>query len=172
MDGWYEVSGMKTIKYRSPRAYAIALFLSFLGMVATVMTPGTVFGEDLDLSAYRGKVVYVDFWASWCTPCRESFPWLSGLVQQYRSRNFVVIAVNVDHDRKLAERFLGGTPANFPVIYDPDGDIAASYKIVGMPSAVLIDRLGKTRFVHQGFSASKKDEYEKHVQILLAEPTH
>jgi thiol-disulfide isomerase/thioredoxin len=125
----------------------------------------------LDLSTYRGKVVYVDFWASWCTPCRKSFPWLSDIAQQYRTRNFVVIAVNVDHEHQLAQQFLDSTPANFPVIYDPHGDIAASYKIVGMPSAVLIDRSGRVRFRHDGFSLKKRDEYEAHVQTLLAEPT-
>ena len=125
----------------------------------------------LDLSTYRGKVVYVDFWASWCTPCRKSFPWLSDIAQQYRTRNFVVIAVNVDHEHQLAQQFLHSTPANFPVIYDPHGDIAASYKIVGMPSAVLIDRSGRVRFRHDGFSLKKRDEYEAHVQTLLAEPT-
>ena len=125
----------------------------------------------LDLSTYRGKVVYVDFWASWCTPCRESFPWLSDIAQQYRTRNFVVIAVNVDHEHRLAQQFLDTTPASFPVIYDPHGDIAASYKIVGMPSAVLIDRSGRVRFRHDGFSLKKRDEYEAHIRTLLAEPT-
>jgi thiol-disulfide isomerase/thioredoxin len=138
----------------------------FLGLIDRPAIAG-----GLDLSTYRGKVVYVDFWASWCTPCRESFPWLSGMAQQYRTRNFVVIAVNVDHEHQLAQQFLNNTPANFPVIYDPHGDIAASYKIVGMPSAVLIDRSGRVRFRHDGFSLKKRDEYEAHVRTLLAEPT-
>lgn len=139
--------------------------------IMTALGASSAWSEGLDLDAYRGKVVYLDFWASWCTPCRQSFPWLSGLVQQYRSRNFVVIAVNVDHDRHLAEQFLDATPASFPVIYDPHGDIAESFKIKGMPSAVLIDRAGHPRFLHQGFTTQKEDEYEAHVQTLLSEPT-
>jgi cytochrome c biogenesis protein CcmG, thiol:disulfide interchange protein DsbE len=124
----------------------------------------------LDVSQYRGKLVYLDFWASWCAPCRQSFPWLSDLVRRYGARNFVVIGVNVDQDRARAERFLSETPANFPIIYDPHGDIATDYKVTGMPSAVLIDRDGRVRFQHNGFSVKRKDLYEEHVQTLLSEP--
>ncbi len=154
-------------RWSCSRANLVAMSaILFLGLIDRPAIAG-----GLDLSTYRGKVVYVDFWASWCTPCRESFPWLSGMAQQYRTRNFVVIAVNVDHEHQLAQQFLNNTPANFPVIYDPHGDIAASYKIVGMPSAVLIDRSGRVRFRHDGFSLKKRDEYEAHVRTLLAEPT-
>ncbi len=123
----------------------------------------------IDLNAYHGKVVYLDFWASWCGPCRESFPWLNDLVQQYGADNLVVIGVNVDHDRTLADKFLLATPARFPIIYDPQGALATVYKIQGMPSAVLIDRDGNVRFHHLGFSAKNKDNYEDHVHNLLAE---
>jgi cytochrome c biogenesis protein CcmG/thiol:disulfide interchange protein DsbE len=128
--------------------------------------------SDLDLSAYRGKVVYVDFWASWCAPCRESFPWLDGLVREYASKNLVVIGVNVDKDRDRAERFLNETPADFPIVYDPHGDLAAAYKVAGMPSAILIDRAGHVRFQHAGFSAKQKGLYEEQLQTLLAEAVH
>jgi cytochrome c biogenesis protein CcmG/thiol:disulfide interchange protein DsbE len=128
--------------------------------------------SDLDLSAYRGKVVYVDFWASWCAPCRESFPWLDGLVREYASKNLVVIGVNVDKDRDRAERFLNETPADFPIVYDPHGDLAAAYKVAGMPSAILIDRAGHVRFQHAGFSTKQKGLYEEQLQTLLAEAVH
>lgn len=128
--------------------------------------------SDLDLSAYRGKVVYVDFWASWCGPCRESFPWLDELVREYRSKDFVVIGVNVDKDRERAERFLNETPADFPIVFDPTGSLASVYKIAGMPSAVLIDRAGRIRFQHAGFSTKQKGFYEQQLQTLLAEKTH
>lgn len=123
----------------------------------------------LDLSPYRGKVVYLDFWASWCAPCRESFPWLGDLVHEYGAQNVVVLAVNVDHDRWRAERFLNETHANFPIIYDPQGELATAYKVVGMPSAVLIDRTGKVRFQHEGFSAKRKIGYEEQLQSLVNE---
>jgi cytochrome c biogenesis protein CcmG, thiol:disulfide interchange protein DsbE len=142
-----------------------------LGAFFTMMPGGSALAENLDLSAYRGKVVYLDFWASWCTPCRESFPWLGDLVHEYGAQNLVVIAVNVDHDRQRAERFLSATPGNFPIIYDPRGEIAAAYQVVGMPSAVLIDRAGKVRFHHDGFSAKRKETYAEHLQTLISEPS-
>jgi thiol-disulfide isomerase/thioredoxin len=128
--------------------------------------------SDLDLSAYRGKVVYVDFWASWCGPCRESFPWLDELVREYQSKDFVVIGVNVDKDRDRAERFLSENPADFPIVYDPRGDLASAYKVAGMPSAILIDRAGHIRFQHSGFSIKQKGLYEQQLQTLLAETIH
>jgi cytochrome c biogenesis protein CcmG, thiol:disulfide interchange protein DsbE len=143
-----------------------------LGSLFAVLLCPLVRASDLDLSAYRGKVVYVDFWASWCAPCRESFPWLDGLVREYASKNFVVIGVNVDKDRDRAERFLNETPADFPIVYDPHGDLAAAYKVAGMPSAILIDRAGHVRFQHAGFSAKQKGLYEDQLQTLLAETVH
>lgn len=143
-----------------------------LGVAIVLLGCTAAHAESLDLSAYRGKVVYLDFWASWCTPCRRSFPWLDGLVRQFSNRDLVVIGINVDQSHELAERFLSDTPASFPIVYDPEGVIATSFKIVGMPSAVLIDRTGQIRFQHVGFSDSKKDEYETHVRALLGEPTH
>jgi peroxiredoxin len=90
-------------------------------------------------------------------------------VSQYARRDLVVIAVNLDQDRSKAERFLGATPAKFPVIFDPQGQIATAYKVSGMPSAVLIDRGGHVRFQHVGFSEKQKESYEQQLQSLLAE---
>jgi thiol-disulfide isomerase/thioredoxin len=131
---------------------------------------GDVRATELDLSAYRGKVVYVDFWASWCTPCRESFPWLSNLVSEYGAKDLVVIGVNVDQDHQLAEQFLRSNFANFPIVYDPHGDIATTFKVEGMPSAVIIDRSGHVRYQHIGFSEKRRAIYEDHLRSLLNEP--
>jgi thiol-disulfide isomerase/thioredoxin len=142
-------------------------------LLALLLLSGTgtavVRATGLDLNAYRGKVVYLDFWASWCGPCRESFPWLAGLLRDYATRDLVVIGVNVDKDRTLAERFLGDTPAAFSIIYDPRGEIAAAYKVAGMPTAILIDRTGQVRYQHTGFSVKKRGEYEGHLRTLLSE---
>ena len=134
------------------------------------MFGNVVNASALDLAPYRGKVVYLDFWASWCAPCRQSFPWMSDLQRQYASRDFVVLAINVDQNRNSADRFLGDVPSNFKILYDPQGDIATAYKVSGMPSAVLIDRGGHVRFQHVGFSQKKKDQYEEQVHTLLSEP--
>ena len=145
------------------------LTLALLGAAAF----GQARAAELDLNAYRGKVVYLDFWASWCTPCRRSFAWLNALVGAYGPRDLVVIGVNVDQSLQLAQQFLDETPASFPIVYDPHGEIATSFKIRGMPSAVLIDRAGQVRFQDIGFSDKRKDEYEEHVKSLLGEsPGH
>ncbi len=121
----------------------------------------------LDLSAYRGKVVYLDFWASWCKPCRESFPWMNDLADTYGGRGLVVIAVNVDHDRDLASEFLQQNPADFKVVYDPDGSLAGKYNVEAMPTSILIGRNGKVQFVHSGFYPRKEGEYLSHIHALL-----
>jgi cytochrome c biogenesis protein CcmG/thiol:disulfide interchange protein DsbE len=146
------------------KALAVAV-----GIAMAIVAGGPAHAEGLDLAAYRGKVVYLDFWASWCTPCRRSFPWLDDLVSQYGKRDLVVIGVNLDQSNELAAKFLNDTPADFPIVYDPHGAIATAFHIKGMPSAVIIDRSGRVRFKHVGFSDNRKDEYEAQVQELLAE---
>ena len=148
------------------RGSCIAILSALL--IAGVL-PGNGRAASLDLAPYRGKVVYLDFWASWCGPCRQSFPWLDGLVSEYGSKNLVVIGVNVDKDRDRATRFLSETPADFPIVYDPKGELAASYKVTGMPGGVLIDGTGHVRFQHAGFSEKQKGLYEEQLQKLLAE---
>ena len=129
--------------------------------------------EELILSAYRGKVVYLDFWASWCGPCRQSFPWLSALGRQYGSQNFVVLGVNVDHERRKADRFLREVPADFAILYDPDGQLATEYKVSAMPNSFLIDRSGHIRYQHHGFSTKETADYERQITDLLNEkPTN
>jgi thiol-disulfide isomerase/thioredoxin len=123
--------------------------------------------QDLSLAAYKGKVVYLDFWASWCTPCKLSFPWMNELARSYAQRGLVVVAVNVDHDRDAADRFLHDTPASFPVVYDPDGKIAERFQVKDMPTSVLIGRDGQVHYVHQGFVPAKEGEYATHVASLL-----
>ena len=160
------VAGPRATQRRGPIAWV------FFGLWGAFLLGPIAQAADLDLSAYRGKVVYVDFWASWCGPCKQSFPWLDGLVREYASQNFVVIGVNVDKDRDRAERFLNETPADFSIVYDPKGDLATAYKVAGMPSGILIDRDGHVRFQHAGFSEKQKGLYEEQLQTLLAEKTH
>jgi cytochrome c biogenesis protein CcmG/thiol:disulfide interchange protein DsbE len=130
---------------------------------------GLAYGADLDLGQYRGKVVYLDFWASWCGPCRQSFPWLADIERHYGSDKLVVVGVNVDHDPHLAEHFLNETPANFPIIYDPAGALATAYHVTAMPSSILIDRTGHIRYRHNGFTVKEEDEYERQISELLGE---
>ncbi len=146
-----------------------SLFLAALGAMALLTPPAAYAGAGLDLGPYKGKVVYLDFWASWCVPCRQSFPWMQEVQATYARQGFVVIAVNVDHDRGAAEQFLQAHGANFKLIFDPNGDIAAKYKISGMPMSVLIDRDGRVRFSHVGFYESKEDTYVSQIHQLVSE---
>jgi cytochrome c biogenesis protein CcmG/thiol:disulfide interchange protein DsbE len=122
-----------------------------------------------DLSAYKGKVVYLDFWASWCAPCRLSFPFMRSMNATYGSRNFVVVAVNLDRDHGAAQAFLQRYGGGVPVLYDPTGKIASEYKVGTMPTSVLIGRDGKVRYVHRGYFANKTAEYQQHIAALVAE---
>ncbi|MDX1802514.1 MAG: TlpA disulfide reductase family protein, partial [Alcanivorax sp.] len=97
------------------------------------------------------KVIYVDFWASWCGPCRRSFPWLNEMQKRYGDRGFTVVGVNLDPKRDDANRFLAAYPASFPLVFDPDGAYAEKYSLKGMPSAVLLNADGKVLARHVGF---------------------
>ena len=122
------------------------------------------------LEAYAGKVVLLDFWASWCSPCLQSFPWMNELQQKHGGEGLVVLAVNLDQDRKLAESFLGKTPANFRVEYDASGDIARQFEVRTMPTSFLIDRRGNVRVRHAGFKEKHRQEREQQIVQLLEEP--
>lgn len=138
-----------------------------LGLALFAAGACPAYAEDFSPAAYKGKVVYLDFWASWCTPCKLSFPWMNELARTYAQRGLVVVAVNVDHDRDAAEQFLHETPAAFHVIYDPAGKIAERYKVKDMPTTVVIGRDGAVHYVHEGFMPAREGEYAAQVAGLL-----
>ena len=123
----------------------------------------------LDLSPYRGKVVYLDFWASWCAPCRQSFAWMEDAQWTYRQRGLVIVAVDVDHDRSAAGRFLQDHPADFKIIYDPTGQVASQYKVKGMPMSFVIGRDGKIRSSHIGFFENQEDVYASQINDAISD---
>ncbi len=122
---------------------------------------------ELILAEHKGDVIYLDFWASWCVPCRKSFPWMNAIQKKYQSQRFTVISVNVDANDELAQKFLKKTPASFAVIYDPKGKIAKHFSIQGMPSSMLIDREGKIIKRHTGFFTKKIAQYQFEIEQLL-----
>jgi cytochrome c biogenesis protein CcmG/thiol:disulfide interchange protein DsbE len=130
---------------------------------------GPVYASPLDLANLGGRVVYLDFWASWCGPCRQSFPWMEILKSTYGAQGLEIITVNLDRDRADADKFLKQLHPTFDVRFDPKGELAELYKIQGMPSSVLIDRHGVTRFTHVGFRPVDGPLYEAQVRQLLAE---
>ena len=122
-----------------------------------------------DSTQLNNKVVYVDFWASWCTPCRKSFPWMKALQESYRAQGLQVVAVNLDKDRKAAQTFLAEMKALFPMIFDSTGSIAKSYQLQAMPMSFLYDRDGNLRTSHEGFLPKDTLDLNALVKKLLAE---
>lgn len=125
-------------------------------------------GAPQSLRAARGKVVYLDFWASWCAPCKQSFPWMDSLHQRYGPQGLVILAVNLDQERDAAERFLTKTPVSFTRLYDPKGETARLFGVSAMPHSFLIDRGGQVRAVHRGFRPSDAEALEADIRKALA----
>lgn len=123
--------------------------------------------EGIKLSGYQGKVVYLDFWASWCAPCRETFPWMNQLREKYGKDGLEILAVNIDTKRADADKFLGKIPAGFTVLFDPKRGVAKTYALKGMPTSFLIDRSGNVVSSHLGFQKDRAGELEAHIVKAL-----
>jgi len=149
---------------RLQAAAFVALLVPLLGTARAATL------DSLDLDRYDGKVVLVDFWASWCGPCLESFPWMQRMNARYGPSGLVVVAVNVDHDRQLAERFLRSQRSSLDIVFDPRGAVAERFRVEGMPSSYYIDRHGKVRFTHVGFHTGDAADLEREIAQLLSEP--
>jgi len=122
-----------------------------------------------DIQRYRGKVLYVDFWASWCSPCAQSFPFLNSLHRELRGRGLQVLGINLDEDPADAKRFLKKYPAEFTVAFDANGRCPQDFGVQAMPSSYLVDRKGNIRHVHLGFRRGESEELRGRVEQLLAE---
>ena len=129
--------------------------------------PGIKTGNLMSLKSLRGKVVYLDFWASWCGPCRQSLPLLNDLRKELRRKGFEVLAVNLDEEKSDAKAFLKQFPVSYPVLLDPKGKVPLKYDLPGMPTSYLIDRKGKIRKVHVGFKKQDMSKIRKEVMSLL-----
>ena len=119
------------------------------------------------LAGLNGKVVYVDFWASWCGPCKQSFPFMNELQAKYRTQGFEVVAINVDAKREDADKFLAQVPVQFSVAFDAKGDSAKRFEVKGMPSSYLIGRDGKIFAAHKGFKEEDRKELEARIAQAL-----
>jgi cytochrome c biogenesis protein CcmG, thiol:disulfide interchange protein DsbE len=138
-----------------------------VGAPAPLLALPTASGETVALDQLRGKVVYVDFWASWCGPCRKSFPWMTEMQKKYGPSGFTVVAVNVDKKRLDAERFLQGTPAQFTVVYDPVGTTPTAWSVKAMPTSYVIDSKGNVAIVESGFRDDNVAELESRIKTLV-----
>ena len=125
----------------------------------------------IELSDYRGQVVYIDFWASWCQPCRKSFGWMNKMQAVYGKKGFKVIAINLDESRNNADKFLKQVPADFDVAFDPRGDTAESYKVRAMPSSYIIDKHGNLVHANLGFRGNDEEKLEIKIRNLVQQTT-
>ncbi len=139
------------------------------GEPAPAFSLPTAAGDTVALDKLRGRVVYVDFWASWCGPCRRSFPWMNEMNAKYGPNGLTVVGVNLDKRRPDAEKFLQQTPASFTIVYDPAGRTPEAYAVKGMPSSYLVDRAGNVVAIESGFREEQKAELETRIRTLLAQ---
>jgi cytochrome c biogenesis protein CcmG/thiol:disulfide interchange protein DsbE len=157
---------MSSSPNRLSRRTAVMLFGGMIGSV--IAAPSAA--EPLDLARHHGRVVVVDFWASWCKPCRQSIPWLNTMRERYGARGLTIIGVNVDAERRDADRFLRDVPIAFEIVFDPEGALAKQFSVRAMPSSYIFDRTGKNVETHLGFRDAKRDEYEAVLRNLLNQP--
>ncbi len=151
----------------------LLLILLFLSQVAIADHPEApefqlpTRNGSIQLADFRGKLVYVDFWASWCRPCKNSFPWMIEMKKKFKDLPFEIIAINLDNDKALAEEFIASQAINFPVAFDPQAETAERYGVEGMPSSYLIDPQGRLRIRYTGFWNKSKNEKEQAISKLL-----
>lgn len=127
-------------------------------------------GRRLRLTDFKGRIVLVDLWASWCAECRRSFPVLDRLSREYRPRGVEIVAVNLDRDKKDAAAFLATRPHEMLVVFDPRARMLEAFGAAGIPSSYLIDRQGTVRYQHTGYTAGAEAQYREQLDFLLAEP--
>jgi peroxiredoxin len=126
-------------------------------------------GTNVKLSELRGNVVLLNFWASWCGPCREEMPLLNKIHKKYEPLGFTVLGVNVEEQSDAAKKFIAQRPVDFPILLDNKNKVSKLYDVIAMPTTVVIDRDGNMRFLHQGYQSGDEAEYRKMVKKLVRE---
>jgi thiol-disulfide isomerase/thioredoxin len=141
------------------------------GKKAPAFTAKDTKDNKISLSDYQGKVVLLDFWASWCVPCREEFPFLIRFYEAHQRDDFIILAVNIDNKEENMQSFLSkfDIPPMFPVIYDSEKAIPPLYELESMPTSIFIDKKGIIRYTHTGFNDSRKKEFKEELSTLLKE---
>lgn len=170
--------GKYLMKISPLRALAFSVFMiavvpAFAGGASPVAAPDFTLkshqGENLRLSEYRGQVVLINFWASWCGPCRQEMPLLDALHDKYAPLGFTVLGINVDQDPVQARAMLERIPVGFPVVFDSASTVSKLYDVIAMPTTVIVDRNGDARYLHRGYKPGDEEQYQRHVRALLME---
>ena len=168
--------------FRSTRTLLACMSALLLGTAASIATAATAVGSpapdftlrvldgpNLRLQEQRGKVVLVNFWATWCGPCRKEMPHLNRIADKYRSSGLVLLGINVDDDARNAADLAAKLGVKFPVLFDTDKKVSKLYDLNSMPSTLVIDRNGRVRYLHRGYQDGYEDLYDKQIRDLLKE---
>jgi peroxiredoxin len=150
-------------------AASIAAAATAVGSPAPDFTLRVLDGPNLRLQEQRGKVVLVNFWATWCGPCRKEMPHLNRIADKYRSSGLVLLGINVDDDARNAADLAAKLGVKFPVLFDTDKKVSKLYDLNSMPSTLVIDRNGRVRYLHRGYQDGYEDLYDKQIRDLLKE---
>jgi thiol-disulfide isomerase/thioredoxin len=126
-------------------------------------------GGQVSLADLKGQVVMINFWASWCGPCRQEFPALDQIYGKYKPMGFTLVAINVESEKADAEKFLGATPVSFPILFDPDNTVSGKYGVSAMPTTVLVDRQGRVRWQHRAYKPGDEAKYIEQIRAALRE---
>jgi peroxiredoxin len=159
---------MSTMLHARLHRACLALSLA-LGCAVADFTLRTMDGKNLRLQELRGQVVLVNFWATWCGPCRQEMPHLNRLYDKYHASGFVMLGVNIDDEPEKAIGVANKLGLHFPVLLDSDKKVSKLYDLSTMPSTVVIDRDGKVRYVHRGYRDGYEDNYDKQIRELVKE---
>jgi thiol-disulfide isomerase/thioredoxin len=157
------------------RAAAVVATLSVSSLVGASSSLAPSFalpsrsGDTVALDKLKGQVVMLNFWASWCGPCRHEMPLLDQMYKRYSALGFTLLGVNVEADTKDAEKWLAQTPVSFPVVFDKENKVSKLYDVNAMPSSVFIDRKGNVRYLHRGYKEGDEGEYLDQIRALLKE---
>lgn len=126
-------------------------------------------GSPVSFGEFEGQVVMINFWASWCGPCRQEMPLLDDLYGRYSPLGFTILGVNVEEDSTAANQFLKNTPVNFPILYDRENAVSQLYDVIAMPSTVIVDRQGQIRYIHHGYEPGNEHDYQDQIRALIRE---
>ncbi|MEZ5540698.1 MAG: TlpA disulfide reductase family protein [Pseudomonadota bacterium] len=166
---------LKLATFRNFSLATLFILLSASALAGIEQSPAPDFtlksagGDNLRLSELRGEVVMINFWASWCGPCRQEMPIPSELHDKYKAMGFTVLGVNVEENSTAAKKMLQEMPVSFPVLFDNDSTVSKQYDVVAMPSTVLVDRDGKVRYLHKGYKPGLENTYVEQVRSLIKE---
>ncbi|MDJ0831970.1 MAG: TlpA disulfide reductase family protein [Gammaproteobacteria bacterium] len=169
---------MKTYPSRIIKLVMVVVFSQLLMLQAQAasldgaapdFTLKSMSGKNLKLSELSGNVVLLNFWASWCGPCRTEMPLLNDLHNKYEALGFTVLGVNVEQETELAKSFIAKSPVDFPILLDKTNKVSKMYDVIAMPTTVMIDRDGNMRYLHKGYQVGDEKKYKKMVKKLVRE---